>query len=87
MMAKRNLRECTELGRKRVLVHLIKGRRRAYIIPDDLTGAKGHFCTDDRTAMSEERWETERIRRIHAIRALTPDERAVIREYWELRDG
>jgi len=86
-MAKRNIRERRELVHKRVLVHLVKGPRLGYIIPDDLTGANGRFDTDDRAAMGEELWENERIRRLKLVNILTPDERAVIRDYWELRDG
>jgi hypothetical protein len=72
---------------RRVLVHRINGNKRPYIIPYDLKGSQGRYYTDERAEMSETDWENERIRRINAIRVLTPDERHVMREYWELRDG
>jgi hypothetical protein len=69
-----------------VLVHLISAPKRAFIMPQDLTGAKGTYCTDDRAAMSEADWERERVRRLRALNILTSDERSVIRNYWRLRD-
>jgi hypothetical protein len=72
---------------RRVLVHRINGNKRAYIIPYDLKGKDGRYCRHERAAMPEAEWQAERTRRLRALNTLTPDERHLLREYWELRDG
>jgi hypothetical protein len=65
---------------RRVLVHLVNGSKRPYIIPYDLKGPDGPYDKEERAAIGEAAWERERTRRLNAINTLTPDKRHLLRE-------